>query len=102
MFPGGDDEPPLLLPAEASEIVRDFLDAKRTIEIAEGIVEQTSTAIMEMLGNHMTGSVRDGDRLTYHVRWPTRTTKPTPEKIVPAKPGGTVRLRTIQVKEVRS
>lgn len=102
MFPGDEEQPALVLPPEAGQILRDLADAKRTIEIGERVVEECSTAIMEMLGNHMAGSVRDADGVTYHVKWPTRTMKPQPEKIVPAKPGGTIRLKTLQVKEVRS
>lgn len=101
MFPGNDDEPAVILPAEAGQILKDYADAKRTIEIAEGIQEQCSVAIMEMMGNHTQASARDADGVTYHVRWPTRTYKPQPEKVTPAKPGYTQRLKTLQIKEVR-
>ena len=92
--------PTLLLPPEAAAILADWQAAKRTIETAERILEETTVAIQEMLGNHVSGSVRDPSGATYHVSWKTMTRKAQPEKIVPAKPAETIRLKTIQVKEV--
>jgi hypothetical protein len=102
LFPGDDSETACMLPPEAAAIISDYNDAKRTIEIAEGIVDQTSAALMEMLGNHVSGSVRDEDGRVWHVKWPTKTYKGQPAKTVPAKPGYTVRQKSISVKEARS
>lgn len=103
LWPNPDDEAPsVILPPEAGQMINDYLTAKRTIEVGERIVEDVSTGIMEMLGNHVSGIARDADGKVWHVKWPTRTMKPQPEKVTPAKPGGTIRLKTLQIKEARS
>lgn len=101
LFPGNEGEISCLLPPEAAAIISDYNDAKRTIEIAESIVDQTSTALMEMLGSHTSGSARDDDGRLWHVKWPVKTFKDQPAKTVPAKPGYQARQKTISVKEGR-
>lgn len=92
------DAPPVNLPVDAIDLIDDLIVARQTIKAAEEIAEVTQAALMEILGNHTEGLVTDADGTTYRVRWPTRTYKPQPAKSQPAKPGYTIRQKTLDIK----
>jgi hypothetical protein len=51
-----------------------------------------------MLGDNEEGSLSSTDGL-FVVKWPNRTYKPQPEKTTEAKPGYTIRSKSITIKE---
>ena len=91
--------PPVTLAPEAEQIVKDLLDARRTIEVAERVAEECQTALMEMMGNAERGYAQV-DGKTVQVRWPMRHYKDQPAKTTPAKPAYSIRLKTLQIKEL--
>ena len=58
---------------------------------------------MDQLCNAKKGSITRGEheKTTYIVNWGSRTYKPQPERVVPAKDGYTARNKTISIKEVQ-
>lgn len=95
-----EDAPPINLPQSAVELIDEILVAKEVIKASEEIVDDRQAQLMEMLGNHETGFATDSDGTQYRVRWPSRTYKAQPEKIVPAKEAYTIRLKSVDIKVV--
>jgi len=59
----------------------------------EAARDELNLLLMTEMGNHVKGQVGE-----YEISLPTSTRKPTPKKMVPAKPGGTYRAKTVRVK----
>lgn len=76
-----EDAPPIALPAEAADLARMILDAKRARKAVDNMIDQAEAGLMSMLGNHEVGQV---EGIT--VRWPSKRFKAQPAKTVPATP----------------
>lgn len=81
------------LDTSVEDTVKDLLAAKELEKNATAIVKDLNLKLMVELGNHVKGQVGE-----YEISLPTSTRKPTPKKMVPAKPGGTYRAKTVRVK----
>lgn len=79
----------------AEVYIEQMINADDTIKSANKIKEKANLALQEMLKEAEFGRVGK-----YQVQWGSRTVKPVPEKIVPAKEGYTVRNKTVKVKQV--
>jgi hypothetical protein len=87
---------------ELEDSALDFIDmynqANKSIKYWEGVKKETTVELQQMLGDKEEGSYEADDGL-YVVKWPNRTYKPQPEKTIEAKPGYTVRSKTITIRE---
>lgn len=93
-------EPAIKLSTDVIDLIDDVLTAKEVIKAAEATIDAASTAIMEMMGNHVEGLAEDADGTVYRVRWPMRNYKAQPEKVTPAKAAYSVRQKTLDIKVV--
>ena len=100
IHPKVEDEemPPLLLPHEMLDIVVSITDAQAAIKSCQEIIETSSAALMDQLGNHSSGYIQSDDT-RYHISWPMRNIKAKPEKVVAAVPASSVRQKTLKIKE---
>ncbi len=96
MFPAADENMTVNLPARAEQLADQIAAAKAAIEEAEGKRSEAETELKAMLGDASKGVVGK-----YEIRWPMRSYKAQPEKIVPAKAAYTVRQSTLSIKEAR-
>lgn len=96
MFPAADENMTVNLPARAEQLADQIAAAKAAIEEAEGKRSEAETELKAMLGDAIKGVVGK-----YEIRWPMRSYKAQPEKIVPAKAAYTVRQSTLSIKEAR-
>ena len=96
MFPAADENLAINLPARAEQLADQITAAKAAIEEAEGKRAEAETELKAMLGEASKGIVGK-----YEIRWPMRSYKATPEKIVPAKAAYTIRQSTLSIKEAR-
>ena len=87
---------------ELEESALDFIDlynqANKSIKYWEGVKKESTVGLQEMLGDNEEGSLSSTDGL-FVVKWPNRTYKPQPEKTTEAKPGYTIRSKSITIKE---
>lgn len=87
---------------ELEEDAVDFIDLYRQANISikywEGIKKDATVELQKLLGDYEEGSCEAEEGL-YVVKWPNRNFKPQPEKTIEAKPGYTVRSKTITIKE---
>lgn len=95
-----EDAPAVQMGVEAASLIDDILTARQVIKASEATLEAASASLMEMLGNHTEGLVTDADGHQYRVRWPVRKYKAQPEKVTPAKEAYTIRLKTLDIKDL--
>lgn len=95
MFPAADENLTVDLPARAEQLADQIAAAKAAIEEAEGKRAEAETELKTMLGEASKGRVG-----RFEIRWPMRSYKAQPEKIVPAKAAYTIRQSTLSIKEV--
>jgi predicted phage-related endonuclease len=93
---GDEDAPPIQLNGATNNIINQLLIAKAQIKELEQVVEDCEKSLKERLQEHTVGTTD-----IYKVSWPMRHYKATAERVVPAKPASTIRLNTIQVKEIK-
>jgi predicted phage-related endonuclease len=93
---GDEDAPPIELAGATEEIIEELLDAKAEIKRLEDIIDDCEKSLKERLQEHTVGTTP-----RYKVTWPLRHYKATAERVVPAKAANTIRLNTIQIKEIK-
>lgn len=97
MFPAADENLAINLPARAEQLADQITAAKAAIEEAEGKRAEAETELKAMLGEASKGTAGK-----YEIRWPMRSYKAQPEKVVPAKAAYTIRQSTLSIKEARA
>ena len=95
MYPSAVDDQVVDLPARAEQLANQILSAKSGIEEAEKKRVEAETELKAMLGSASKGLVGG-----YEIRWPMRSYKAQPQKVVPAKDAYTIRQSTLSVKEI--
>ena len=93
---GDEDAPPIELVGATDNIIDELLDAKAEIKRLEEVIDDCEKSLKERLQEHTVGTTS-----RYRVTWPMRHYKATAERVVPAKPASTIRLNTIQIKEIK-
>jgi predicted phage-related endonuclease len=93
---GDEDAQPIELAGATEEIIEELLDAKAEIKRLEDIIDDCEKSLKERLQEHTVGMTS-----RYKVTWPMRHYKATAERVVPAKPASTIRINTIQIKEIK-
>lgn len=94
-----DDAPPIELDGDDAMWVDHLMTAKANKAMAEREIDIATAAIMEKMGSHDTAFASVGNRRV-QVKWPTRTMRAQPEKVVPAKPETVMRQKTLTLKEI--
>ena len=94
---GEDDLPPVDLEPIA-DIALEYYEARRAAKATEAYYKSLEPKLMDHMAKHENAFLNDenGERL-FEVKWPTRTTKPQPEKIIPAKPGKVERQKSLTI-----
>ncbi len=96
-----EDAPAITMEPTAVEVIRDRERALEMKKQAEEIIEAADLVLMEELGNHLEGVATDPDTgETYRIRWPMRSYKAQPEKVVPAKDAYQIRMKSIDIKKL--
>jgi len=94
MYPAADEAAVVNLPGRAEQLADQILAANATIKEAEGKRSEAETELKAMLGQASKGTVG-----RFEIRWPMRSYKATPEKVVPAKDAYSIRQSTLSIKE---
>jgi len=94
MYPAADEAAVVNLPGRAEQLADQILAANAAIKEAEGKRSEAETELKAMLGQASKGTVG-----RFEIRWPMRSYKATPEKIVPAKDAYSIRQSTLSIKE---
>ena len=91
------------LPEESLDYIDLYKQADIAIKQWTEVKKDAELKLMDQLSNAKKGSITRGDleKTTYIVNWGSRTYKPQPERVVPAKEGYTARNKTISIKEVQ-
>ena len=93
-----EDAPPVILPHELLPVVEGIIHAQASKKAIEAALDKCNAALMEALCNHTEGHITGADGRVITVRWPMRSYKAQPEKIVPAKPAYQIRQSTVSIK----
>jgi hypothetical protein len=94
MYPAADEAAVVNLPDRAEQLADQILAANADIKEAEGKRSKAETELKAMLGQASKGTVG-----RFEIRWPMRSYKATPEKVVPAKEAYSIRQSTLSIKE---
>jgi len=94
MYPAADEAAVVNLPGRAEQLADQILAANADIKEAEGKRSEAETELKAMLGQASKGTVG-----RFEIRWPMRSYKATPEKVVPAKEAYSIRQSTLSIKE---
>jgi len=94
MYPAADEAAVVNLPSRAEQLADQILAANAAIKEAEGKRSEAETELKAMLGQASKGTVG-----RFEIRWPMRSYKATPEKVVPAKEAYSIRQSTLSIKE---
>lgn len=94
MYPVAEDSV-VQLDTEAELLAAKILDAKNRASSAEKDRAEAETELKTMLGNAGKGIAGK-----YEIKWPMRSFKAQPQKIVPAKEAYSIRQSTLSIKEV--
>lgn len=97
VFPMSDAQPSLDLEPFADLAIQ-YFDARRAAKRCEALAKAIEPRLMEAMGNHEFAHLNfeDGETM-FEVKWPTRSTKAQPEKIVPAKPAKVERQKSLTI-----
>jgi len=93
MYPAADETAVVNLPGRAEQLADQILAANADIKEAEGKRSEAETELKAMLGQASKGTVG-----RFEIRWPMRSYKATPEKVVPAKDAYSIRQSTLSIK----
>ena len=85
--------------ADAQIALEQLVLAQRNKAAAEEDISDATTTLMEHIGN-APGAYGLVGNSKYFIKWPSRTYKAQPEKVVPAKPERTMRSKTLTIKEI--
>jgi len=94
MYPAADEAAVVNLPSRAEQLADQILAANADIKEAEGKRSEAETELKAMLGQASKGTVG-----RFEIRWPMRSYKAQPEKVVPAKDAYSIRQSTLSIKE---
>jgi len=94
MYPAADEAAVINLPGRAEQLADQILAANADIKEAEGKRSEAETELKAMLGQASKGTVG-----RFEIRWPMRSYKAQPEKVVPAKDAYSIRQSTLSIKE---
>ena len=94
MYPAADEAAVINLPGRAEQLADQILAANADIKEAEGKRSEAETELKAMLGQASKGTVG-----RFEIRWPMRSYKAQPEKVVPAKEAYSIRQSTLSIKE---
>jgi predicted phage-related endonuclease len=94
MYPAADEAAVVNLPGRAEQLADQILAANAAIKEAEGKRSEAETELKAMLGQASKGTAG-----RFEIRWPMRSYKATPEKVVPAKDAYSIRQSTLSIKE---
>jgi predicted phage-related endonuclease len=94
MYPAADEAAVVNLPGRAEQLADQILAANAAIKEAEGKRSEAETELKAMLGQASKGTVG-----RFEIRWPMRSYKAQPEKVVPAKEAYSIRQSTLSIKE---
>jgi predicted phage-related endonuclease len=94
MYPAADEAAVVNLPGRAEQLADQILAANADIKEAEGKRSEAETELKAMLGQASKGTVG-----RFEIRWPMRSYKAQPEKVVPAKDAYSIRQSTLSIKE---
>jgi predicted phage-related endonuclease len=94
MYPAADEAALVNLPVRAEQLADQILAANADIKEAEGKRSEAETELKAMLGQASKGTVG-----RFEIRWPMRSYKAQPEKVVPAKDAYSIRQSTLSIKE---
>jgi predicted phage-related endonuclease len=94
MYPAADEAAVVNLPGRAEQLADQILAANAAIKEAEGKRSEAETELKAMLGQASKGTVG-----RFEIRWPMRSYKAQPEKVVPAKDAYSIRQSTLSIKE---
>lgn len=89
--------PPVDLDRAAIALCDELIAAKKLMKISERTIEETTSALMGLLGNHDIGVARDSDGTTWTVKWPTINFKATADKTTLGKPAYSIRRKTLGI-----
>ena len=92
-----DDLPEINL-HKVSEVVDEYVEAKKTIKVLQELVSSCEAQIMDEMGNHESAFLDDamGNRKV-EITWRMRKTKATQEKVIEAKPEKVERQKTLSI-----
>lgn len=90
-------EDPLLMGEEEDFWANEILNAKREIEQLEARIADAERRLKDAMRDH--GLARTH---RYEIKWPMRSYKAQPEKVVHAKPAYSVRQSTLSIKEIKN
>ena len=94
MYPAADEAAVVNLPGRAEQLADQILAANADIKEAEGKRSKAETELKAMLGQASKGTVG-----RFEIRWPMRSYKAQPKKVVPAKDAYSIRQSTLSIKE---
>ena len=94
MYPAADEAAVVNLPGRAEQLADQILAANADSKEAEGKRSEAETELKAMLGQASKGTVG-----RFEIRWPMRSYKAQPEKVVPAKDAYSIRQSTLSIKE---
>ena len=94
MYPAANEAAVVNLPGRAEQLADQILAANAAIKEAEGKRSEAETELKAMLGQASKGTVG-----RFEIRWPMRSYKAQPEKVVPAKDAYSIRQSTLSIKE---
>ncbi len=94
MYPAADEAAVVNLPGRAEQLADQILAANAAIKEAEGKRSEAETELKAMLGQASKGMAG-----RFEIRWPMRSYKAQPEKVVPAKDAYSIRQSTLSIKE---
>lgn len=93
MFPQAEDVV-INMPARAEYLADQIVAANADIKAAEGRRSEAETELKAMMG-----AAAKANAGRFEIRWPMRSYKATPEKVVPAKEAYAIRQSTLSIKE---
>ena len=93
MYPAS-DEPVVLDSTEAAELAQQISDSKTTLKMTEQEIAAAEERLKELMGIFTLAKVGN-----FIIKWPVRSYKYQPEKVVPAKEAYSIRQSTLTIKE---
>jgi hypothetical protein len=92
MYPA--DEEVIELDGEALELAQRISDSKVTLKITEQEIAADEQSLKDLMGACTIAKVG-----SFIIKWPVRSFKSQPEKVVPAKEAYSIRQSTLTIKE---
>lgn len=90
------DKQPQQLSAELEQLIEKVYADRQLIKKLESDLEKDEEALKAALG-----ACELGKTTRFQISRPTRTYKPTAEKVIPARPGYTIRQSNVTIKEIK-